>query len=191
MIVLTFTSTLAYKINSEFVCIFQRPQQASPVGSVSSSGQQQLRPPPHFGAQPQIQQHNPNLPPVPQHQQQNPHGPHISPNSNLPPPPQHFNQGHHIPPPGIVPHHLPPPHLQTHPQSQQIGRQLPPPDQNQNIHGHQGKANSRASSSSGGNASTVHGGSIGGGTVAGNIGPSPSGAKQEQRLTHEQVIFFN
>lgn len=88
---------------------------------------------------------------------------------------------------------MPPPHLQPHsqPQQQQIGRQIPPPDQNQNIHPHiQGKANSRASSSSGGNASTVHGGSIGGSTVAGNIGPSPSGTKQEQRLTHEQVIFF-
>lgn len=46
-------------------------------------------------------------------------------------------------------------------------------------------ANSRASSSSGGNASTVQ--STGGGSISGQTGPSPSGTKQEQRLTHEQV----
>lgn len=82
-----------------------------------------------------------------------------------------------------------------HQQPQQINRPPLPTttstDQNLNLqstaHLHpQHVANSRASSSSGGNASTVQ--STGGGSISGMTGPSPSGVKQEQRLTHEQVM---
>ena len=66
-------------------------------------------------------------------------------------------------------------------------------DQNLNLHFNAAniatKANSRESSSSGGNASVAQStgaGSIGGGQA----GPSPTGTKQEQRLTHEQVCII-
>lgn len=148
------TTTGPINVHTDIPAPLFRPQQASPVGSVSSAG---LTRPPHFGAQPQSQ---PIPPPL------HPHQPH--------------NQIHNYPP-TMPPHHstgMQPAHLMA-------TNRAPHPDQNQNLHPHQNisKANSRASSSSGGNASTVHSGSIGGGT---NIGPSPSNTKQEQRLTHEQ-----
>lgn len=104
------------------------------------------------------------------------------------------------------PHHYPlTQHGQQQKQPQQINRPPLPAsisaDSNQNVPSHlqpaqhsiagAGLPNSRASSSSGGNASTVQstgGGSIGGGAQS---GPSPNGSKQEQRLTHEQVILYD
>ncbi|KAG4070676.1 hypothetical protein HA402_013596 [Bradysia odoriphaga] len=115
----------------------------------------------------------------------------------------------HRPPYAQHPHHFPhhgqqplPQHLQPqqqynqNPQHQQPQINRPPlpttssTDQNlnpqQSTHLHQQHvANSRASSSSGGNASTTVQ-STGGGSISGTTGPSPSGVKQEQRLTHEQ-----
>lgn len=116
----------------------------------------------------------------------------------------------HRPPYGQHPHHFPhhgqqphPQHLQPqqqynqNPQHQQPQINRPPlpttsstdqnlnPQQSAHLHA-QHVANSRASSSSGGNASTTVQ-STGGGSISGTTGPSPSGVKQEQRLTHEQV----
>ncbi|XP_055716808.1 serine/threonine-protein kinase PAK mbt [Phlebotomus papatasi] len=72
----------------------------------------------------------------------------------------------------------------------------PPPDQNQNVHPHHhhhppapaAKPYTRTSNSSAGNASTATHSTTAAtpGSTAAPGGPSPSGSKQEQRLTHEQ-----
>lgn len=66
-------------------------------------------------------------------------------------------------------------------------------DQNLNVpHFHlnvSGKPSSRASSSSGGNVSTVQ--STGAGSIGGTQQAGSTGTKQEQRLTHEQVSTIN
>ncbi|GAB0092730.1 hypothetical protein DMENIID0001_077610 [Sergentomyia squamirostris] len=74
-------------------------------------------------------------------------------------------------------------------------QRAPPPDQNQNVHPHHhhhppvpaAKPYTRSSNSSAGNASTATHSTAGAtSTNAAPGGPSPSGSKQEQRLTHEQ-----
>lgn len=136
--------------------ISNRPQQTSPAGSIGSNHR-----PPYTQHQHHYPNHGqPQQPPHPQH---------------LPQQQQQYNQN------------------SQHSQQPQINRPPLPTasatDQNlnpQSTHLHpQLVANSRASSSSGGNASTVQ--STGGGSISGTTGPSPSGVKPEQRLTHEQV----
>lgn len=153
----------------KFVRLF-RPQQTSPAGSAGSGGTQ--RPP------------YPNQPASNAVINQSTHS-------------HHYPISTH-PAQSSIPPHLHPKQLPQQHQQQTVNRPPLPPSVDQNFNAqqlvHQGhmiaNANSRASSSSGGNASTVH--SQGGGSIVGGAptGPSPSAAKQEQRLTHEQVRYF-
>lgn len=181
---------------------FFRPQQASPVGSISSAGTVQQHhpriPPPHgFAGAGQQQQQAPNHPILPPHQfasQPPVPGPkHMTMN------PVHLS----APQPGQTHHLNNTNQFMQHNNQQAPGTQIPPthphrppiPDQNQNMqqnhHQHathasngnniHAKPNSRASSSSGGNASTTH--------STGGQSAQLAAGKQEQRLTHEQVIL--
>lgn len=181
---------------------FFRPQQASPVGSISSAGTVQQHhpriPPPHgFAGAGQQQQQAPNHPILPPHQFAS--QPPVPGPKHMPMHPVHLS----APQPG-QPHHLNNANqFMQHNNQQAPGTQIPPthphrppiPDQNQNMqqnhHQHathasngnniHAKPNSRASSSSGGNASTTH--------STGGQSAQLAAGKQEQRLTHEQVIL--
>lgn len=188
--------SLIFKIKHYFF----RPQQASPVGSISSAGTiQPLHPripPPHgFAGLGQQQPQAPNHPILPPHQF-----------ASQPPVPgpklmtMHPSQMS-TPPSGQTHHMNNANQFMQHNNQQVAGAQIPPtqpnrppmPDQNQNMqqnhHQHpthasngnniHAKPNSRASSSSGGNASTTH--------STGGQSAQLAAGKQEQRLTHEQV----
>lgn len=154
-----------------------RPQQTSPGGSVESGKNQR-----NYASQ-TSSQHLGHSNVMPQHQ-------HYPPPAHSQTLPSQINLQLH------QQHHAQQQQKLQQYQSQQLNRPPLPvstvhqiPDQNLNSHhfSNAAKANSRASSSSGGNVSTVQ--STGGGSIGGNIQssvPSPSGAKQEQRLTHEQ-----
>lgn len=145
-----------------------RPQQTSPVGSVGSENVQQRS---MYSSMPQASGQLPNstVPQQPQLYQ---------------PPFNHQQQSHQ---------------LQQNPQHSLQTNRPPLPtstaaaDQNLNVpHFHlnvSGKPSSRASSSSGGNVSTVQ--STGAGSTGGTQQAGSTGTKQEQRLTHEQVSTIN
>ncbi|XP_063709263.1 serine/threonine-protein kinase PAK mbt [Culicoides brevitarsis] len=170
-----------------------RPQQASPVGSISSAGtvqQQHPRiPPPHGFAgagHPQQQQQAPNHPILPPHQfaSQPPipgpkHMPMHPPHMTGPPQPGHhqFMPHNNVPGAQMPPTHAHRPPMPDQNQNMQQNAQQHPAhiSNGNNIHA---KPNSRASSSSGGNASTTH--------STGGQSAQMAAGKQEQRLTHEQ-----
>lgn len=150
------SNSFGYMKCNHIFYLTHRPQQTSPAGSIGSSGNHR---PPYS----QHQHHYPlhgksQQQPLPQHQTQSQYSQnsqHQQPQINRPPLPTTNSTDQNLNPQTT---HLHPPHA---------------------------VANSRASSSSGGNASTVQ--STGGGSISGQTGPSPNAAKQEQRLTHEQV----
>lgn len=149
-----------------------RPQQTSPVGSIGSENVQQR------SVYPSIPQASGQLP-----------------NSTVPQQPQFYQQpfNHH------TSQQQPLHQLQQNPQHSLQTNRPPLPtstaaaDQNLNVpHFHlnvSGKPSSRASSSSGGNVSTVQ--STGAGSIGGTQQAGSTGTKQEQRLTHEQVSTIN
>lgn len=188
-------------MNSPHFLLIYRPQQASPVGSISSAGtvqQQHPRiPPPHgFAGAGQQQQQAPNHPILPPHQFAS--QPPVPGPKHMTMHPAHLGaqQQQHQP---SQSHHMNNVNQFMPQNNQQIaGGQIHPhahrppmPDQNQNMqqnpqqpHASNGnninaKPNSRASSSSGGNASTTH--------STGGQSAQLAAGKQEQRLTHEQV----